>query len=183
MQRSSPLLSRGFRRLEASITPPEAAPAPMMVWISSMNRTALSRAWRSERTLFRRFSKSPRYFVPASKAPRSSEYTSLPLTISGTCPSTMRLARPSAMAVLPTPASPTRRGLFLRRRVRICTTRSTSSSRPTRGSIRPALACSFKLLAKASRAPAPAGSAFSWASSVSSCASPSPSLSWILEIP
>jgi hypothetical protein len=44
----------------------------------------------------------------------------------GHLPSTMRLARPSAMAVLPTPASPTSSGLFLRRRQRICTTRSSS---------------------------------------------------------
>ncbi len=35
---------------------------------------------------------------------------------SGTVPSTMRLAKPSAIAVLPTPASPASSGLFLRRR-------------------------------------------------------------------
>ncbi len=40
MQRISPLASTGLIRLEASITPPEAAPAPMTVWISSMNRIA-----------------------------------------------------------------------------------------------------------------------------------------------
>jgi hypothetical protein len=40
MQRSSPLVSTGLIRLEASMTPPEAAPAPIMVWISSMNRIA-----------------------------------------------------------------------------------------------------------------------------------------------
>ena len=38
---------------------------------------------------------------------------------SGTSPSTMRWAIPSAMAVLPTPASPTSTGLFLVRRERI----------------------------------------------------------------
>jgi hypothetical protein len=32
--------STGLIRLEASIVPPEAEPAPMMVWISSMNRMA-----------------------------------------------------------------------------------------------------------------------------------------------
>ena len=32
---------------------------------------------------------------------------------------TMRLAKPSAMAVLPTPASPTNSGLFLRRRHKV----------------------------------------------------------------
>ena len=35
---------------------------------------------------------------------------------SGTVFSTMRRAKPSAIAVLPTPASPTNSGLFLRRR-------------------------------------------------------------------
>ena len=41
MQRSSPDCSAGFSRFDASIEPPDVAPAPMMVWISSMNRTAL----------------------------------------------------------------------------------------------------------------------------------------------
>ena len=40
MQRMLPDDSAGFSRLDASIAPPEAAPAPMTVWISSMNRTA-----------------------------------------------------------------------------------------------------------------------------------------------
>ena len=40
MQRSSPLVSAGLMRFEASMTPPEAAPAPITVWISSMNRIA-----------------------------------------------------------------------------------------------------------------------------------------------
>ena len=38
------------------------------------------------------------------------------------------------MAVLPTPGSPTRTGLFLVRRLRIWTTRWISESRPTTGS-------------------------------------------------
>ena len=40
MQRSSPLVSAGLIRFEASMTPPEVAPAPIRVWISSMNRMA-----------------------------------------------------------------------------------------------------------------------------------------------
>src|ERR1700743_2822138 len=59
---------------------------------------------------------------------------------SGTLPSTISRARPSAMAVLPTPASPTYRGLFLRRRHRISIVRSTSSLRPISGSMRPSWA-------------------------------------------
>jgi hypothetical protein len=35
----APAASAGFSRLEASIAPPEVAPAPMTVWISSMNMT------------------------------------------------------------------------------------------------------------------------------------------------
>ena len=73
MHLSSPEASIGLSRLEASMTPPDAAPAPMMVWISSMNRMALSCLRSSESRFFRRFSKSPRYLVPASSAPRSRE--------------------------------------------------------------------------------------------------------------
>lgn len=54
---------------------------------------------------------------------------------------------PSAMAVLPTPASPTRIGLFLVRRERICNTRRISSSRPITGSSLPERACSLRLTA------------------------------------
>ena len=49
----------------------------------------------------------------------------------------MRCARPSTMAVLPTPGSPMRTGLFLLRRCRICMARRISSSRPMTGSILP----------------------------------------------
>ena len=40
MQRSVPDWSAGFSRLEASMAPPEVAPAPITVWISSMNMIA-----------------------------------------------------------------------------------------------------------------------------------------------
>jgi hypothetical protein len=46
----------------------------------------------------------------------------------------MRMASPSAMAVLPTPGSPMRTGLFFLRRLSTCATRSISFSRPTIGS-------------------------------------------------
>ena len=39
-----------------------------------------------------------------------------PLRLSGTSPATMRCARPSTIAVLPTPGSPISTGLFLVRR-------------------------------------------------------------------
>ena len=40
MQRIVPLASAGFSRFDASIAPPLVAPAPITVWISSMNSTA-----------------------------------------------------------------------------------------------------------------------------------------------
>ena len=120
--------------------PPDAAPAPMSVWISSMNKTALGRSFSALSTPLRRCSKSPRYLVPANSAPMSSEYTTESFSTSGTSFCEMRQARPSAIAVFPTPASPTNRGLFLRRRHKIWMTLSTSYSRPIKGSIFPSLA-------------------------------------------
>ncbi len=60
MQRSSPFDSGGLRMLAASIVPPEVAPAPMMLWISSMNRTASLSSTRTLSTALSRSSKSPR---------------------------------------------------------------------------------------------------------------------------
>ena len=42
--------------------------------------------------------------APATKAPISSDMTRVSFSTEGTSPLTMRCARPSAMAVLPTPA-------------------------------------------------------------------------------
>ena len=67
-----PFDSAGFNRLLASSVPPEAAPAPIRVWISSMNRIAPVCSFSCFSTPFRRCSKSPRYLVPASSAPMSS---------------------------------------------------------------------------------------------------------------
>mmetsp|Transcript_44538 Transcript_44538/g.104540 ORF Transcript_44538/g.104540 Transcript_44538/m.104540 type:complete len:229 (+) Transcript_44538:1301-1987(+) len=69
----APLDSAGLSRLLASSVPPEAAPAPISVWISSMNRMACGCSFRALSTAFSRCSKSPRYLVPASSAPMSSE--------------------------------------------------------------------------------------------------------------
>ncbi len=71
-----------------------------------------------------------------------------PCKKSGTCSFTIKLAKPSAIAVLPTPASPTKSGLFLRRRVNTCKVRSSSESRPINGSILPFNASSFKFCVK-----------------------------------
>ena len=40
MQRIVPPASAGLSRFDASIAPPEVAPAPITVWISSMNMIA-----------------------------------------------------------------------------------------------------------------------------------------------
>ncbi len=91
-------------------------------------------------TLFSRSSNSPRYLAPAISAPMSSAISFLSLRLSGTSPLTIRSARPSAIAVLPTPGSPIRTGLFLVRRDRTWIVRRISSSRPITGSSRPSRA-------------------------------------------
>ena len=63
-----------------------------------------------------------------------------PSGVSGTSPETMRWARPSTIAVLPTPGSPISTGLFFVRRHSTWTTRRISSSRPITGSSLPASA-------------------------------------------
>ena len=91
-----------------------------------------------------RSSNSPRYLVPATSEPMSSVSRRLPASVSGTSPAMIRWARPSAMAVLPTPGSPMSAGLFLVRRDRIWMTRSISFSRPMTGSSLPARAASVR---------------------------------------
>ena len=70
----------------------------------------------SFKTAFNRSSNSPRYFAPAISAPISKESTRLFFKPSGTSPLTMRCAKPSTIAVFPTPGSPINTGLFLVRR-------------------------------------------------------------------
>ena len=74
----------------------------------------------------------------------SSDNTRLPLSVSGTSPLTIRCARPSTIAVLPTPGSPISTGLFLVRRLSTCMARRISSSRPMIGSILPCSAASVR---------------------------------------
>ena len=144
MQCSSPRASIGFRRFEASIAP-SLAPAPTTVCSSSMNRMMLpSESVTSFRTAFRRSSNSPRYFAPATSAPRSRATTRFSFRPSGTSPRTIRCARPSTIAVLPTPGSPMRTGLFFVRRLSTWMTRRISSSRPMTGSRMPFRAASVR---------------------------------------
>src|SRR5512138_2063618 len=68
MQRSSPEARPGFNRLEASIDEPVVAPAPTMVWISSMKRIALGVFLTPAMTPLSRCSNSPRNLVPEERA-------------------------------------------------------------------------------------------------------------------
>ena len=142
--RSSPRASIGLSMLPASIEP-SALPAPTTVCISSMKvMIEPSDCLISSRTALSRSSNSPRYFEPAIIDPRSSATIRLCFRLSGTSPSTTRWASPSTTAVLPTPGSPMRTGLFLVRRARTCTTRRISVSRPITGSSSPRRARSVR---------------------------------------
>ncbi len=111
-------------------------------------------------TFFSRFSNSPLTPAPACSSPRSRQSSRTLWSASGTLPSTMRRARPSTTAVLPTPGSPTTIGLFLRRRVRMSMIMRISSLRPSTGSISPAAARSVRSMVKLPRlAPAAVGPA------------------------
>ena len=72
--------------------------------------------------------------VPATSEPTSNCNSRRSNKGAGTSPSMMRCARPSTMAVLPTPGSPINAGLFFVRRARIWITRSISICRPMTGS-------------------------------------------------
>ena len=154
MQRNEPLAKAGLIKFDASIVLPILEPAPIIMWISSINKTASGFFFNAFKSCFKRFSKSPRYLVPATKAPMSKLYTSAFANGFGALPLTMSQAKPSAIDVLPTPGSPTNNGLFLRRRHRICAARSISFSRPIKGSVLPFCASTFKLVVYSSKGPA-----------------------------
>ena len=148
MHWSSPRLRAGLMMLEASMAP-SADPAPTMVWSSSMKRMMFLFLRISSMTALIRSSNWPRYFVPATIRARSRVMTRFSARSSGTLPETISCARPSAIAVFPTPASPMRTGLFLLRRQRIWMTRSISSARPMTGSSSPLRALSVRSRPKA----------------------------------
>ena len=105
-----------------------------------MKRIVSFDAVTSSITDLRRSSNSPRYFVSATSIPSSSASSFFPCSRFGTLPSAIACARPSAIAVLPTPGSPRRTGFGFRRRTRICMQRFTSSERPMSGSSSPSRA-------------------------------------------
>ena len=123
---------------------PSAEPAPTSVCSSSIKTIFSLLSFSSAIIFFKRSSNWPRYFVPATTSERSSERMRLFSRKVGTFLSTMRWARPSTMAVLPTPDSPMRTGLFFVRRHRISMMRCISPSRPTSGSRRPSAASTVR---------------------------------------
>ena len=133
IQRNFPLASAGFRILAAS-TAPSAAPAPTSVWISSITTITDWSFCISSTILFKRSSNSPLYFVPAKIDPKSNANITLPTKNLGILLVKISWAKPSATAVLPTPGSPTRTGLFLVLLAKTAITSLISFSRPTTGS-------------------------------------------------
>ena len=82
--------------------------------------------------------------VPWTSDTTFNEIIRLFWSLAGTEPSTISWARPSTTAVLPTPASPIKTGLFLVLLFKISITRAISLSRPITGSILPFLARAVK---------------------------------------
>ena len=149
---SSPRARAGFKRFPASMLP-SPAPAPTIVWSSSIKRIIEpSDFLTASMTPFSLSSNSPRNLAPATRLPISRERSLLFLRLSGTSPLAIRRARPSTIAVLPTPGSPIKTGLFFVRRTRTCITRRISSSRPITGSILSLRARSVKSVQYLSRA-------------------------------
>mmetsp|Transcript_25361 Transcript_25361/g.70541 ORF Transcript_25361/g.70541 Transcript_25361/m.70541 type:complete len:380 (+) Transcript_25361:1544-2683(+) len=139
---SSPRAKAGFNMFAASMEESgPAVPAPTIWCNSSMNKQmSSSLLLTSSITDFTRSSNSPRYLVPATRDPKSNEKTRFPRSRGGTRPSATLCAKPSATAVLPTPAGPTRHALFFLFRSSISITRPISASRPTTGSKSPSTA-------------------------------------------
>ena len=105
-----------------------------MVCNSSIKIMAFLAAANSSIIFLRRCSNSPRYLVPATTEAKSNASKRFPASTSEISPRAIFCASPSTIAVLPTPGSPIKTGLFLVRRAKICTRRSISSSRPITGS-------------------------------------------------
>ena len=102
-------------------------------------------------TAFMRSSNWPRYFVPATRDAKSKVTILLSKRTLLTFFSMIFNARPSTMAVLPTPGSPIKTGLFFFLLDNTCATRSISFSLPMTGSSLPSLASFVRSLPKLSK--------------------------------
>ena len=144
---NSPRARAGFRILAASIAPCPP-PVPINVWISSINKMISPlELITSLITAFNRSSNSPLYLAPATNAAISSVKICFVLRFSGTSCLTILQAIPSTMAVLPTPGSPSKMGLFFFLLDKIWSILLISSSLPMIGSSLPFSASSFRLTA------------------------------------
>ena len=128
-----PLAKAGFKMFDASIAP-SAPPAPTMVWTSSKNRIISPSFSNSLIIFWRRSSNSPLYFVPATNEAMSNAIIFFPIKLLGTFSCVISLANSSTMAVLPTPASPIKIGLFFLRRHNISINLFISLFLPSTGS-------------------------------------------------
>ena len=124
----------------------EPAPAPFMVCASSTNKIQFFLLSSAPITCLNFSSNSPRYLLPANSEPISKLHTSCPLINSGTRPATISCARPSMIAVLPTPGSPTMSTLALNRRASTVIISCSSVARPIMGSNCPFCACAVMLV-------------------------------------
>ena len=122
-----------------------------MVWNSSINSITFFAASTSFTTFLSLSSNSPRYFAPATILLKSTETSLFVFSGSGTSPDAIFCAKPSITAVLPTPGSPIRQGLFFVRLESICVTLSISFERPITGSNLPSFATCVKSLPNWSR--------------------------------
>ena len=131
---------------------PSAEPAPTMVCNSSMKRITFLDRLISSMTAFDSLLELTAVFGSSDHEGEVQSDHFLSRRISGTLPLAISWASPSAIAVLPTPASPMRTGLFLVRRHRIWMTLSISGARPITGSSSAALANSVRSRPKAFKA-------------------------------
>ncbi len=146
MQCNSPRARSGFKILPASIAP-SVLPAPTIKCSSSIKSITLPSLFLiSESTALSRSSNSPRNLAPATRLPISSEKISRFFKDAGTSPLNILIAKPSAIAVLPTPASPISTGLFFVLRDSMRMTFRISSSLPITGSSLFCRASSVRLL-------------------------------------
>ena len=129
---------------EASLTESMPPPAPIIVWSSSIKTITSLSCVTSFTIAVKRSSNSPRNFVPATTIAIFKAMIRLPRKPTGTFPAATRVAKPSIIADLPTPGSPTRTGLFFVRRLKIWIRRSTSRSLPIIGSSFPSRAAFVK---------------------------------------
>ena len=183
MHRRSPEASIGLMRLDASMTPPDAAPAPMMVWISSMKRIAPSSLSNWARTAFRPLLEVAPVLGAGEQRAQVERVDVGPRDHVGhvAVHDQLRQALRNRGLAHP-PLRRRRRGLFFRRRHRIWTVRSTSSRRPMSGSILPSRACWLRWVAYICSGLFPLGAPGFSSSSVEVKPSLS-SLPWTLEIP